>query len=167
MLNSHNLFLFKVRNYFSYKKTKRMFKSILKIIFTLNLINETKFQQISLNRNNLAEICQCTPTESLKIDLSNKGIVSIDPATFNGLTKLVQLDLESNKLTTIDPDTFKGLNSLQKLDLDKNELTSIDPAIFNGLYSLQNIDLDNNQLTALNPSTFIDLTALIELDIGI
>ena len=50
-----------------------MFESIFKIILILILSNQIR-SQISLNKDNLANLCLCNPSESVKIDLSNKNI---------------------------------------------------------------------------------------------
>ena len=79
--------------------------STLSFLFVLiNAING----QVHLNRNNLAQLCDCN-INSNTIDLSSKGIVSIDANTFQGLSNLQRLYLYNNKLSSIDAKTFQGL----------------------------------------------------------
>ncbi len=76
--------------------------------------------------------------------LTNSTINAIDPATFNGLTKLKALRLYFNQLTTLDPATFNGLIMLEELGLSDNQLTSIYSTLFNGLIKLRYLNLNNS-----------------------
>ena len=54
-------------------------------------------------------------TDSVKIDLSKRGILTIDPATFVDFKKLEILYLNENKISRIESGTFNQLVNLREL----------------------------------------------------
>jgi len=88
------------------------------------------------------------------IDLSNRNIVSIQPATFNGLENLEYLYLNGNKLTVLAASVFWTLKNLRVLELWNNKLNYLPPNLFRDLNKLQNLYLDVNQLNELNANLF-------------
>ena len=123
-----------------------------------------------LNRETLLELLGNISEGELinleEISLYNKNITSIDPDTFNGLTKLKTLYLNNNQIKIIDPDTFNGLTKLQKLFLSNNQIKSIEPDTLNILTNLTELFLTSNQITTIVYGSFNGLTNLRVLEIS-
>ena len=101
-----------------------MFKLIIKILAIIIFLFQQEIKaQIVLNKDNLASLCNCNPSQSKNIDLSVLKITKIEPNTFNELNSLKKLILSNNQLTSIDSITFDGLSSLEVLDLYDNKIT--------------------------------------------
>ena len=138
-----------------------MFKLIIKILAIIFLFQQEIIKaQIVLNKDNLANLCNCNPSESNLIKLSALKITKIEPNTFNELDSLEKLILSDNLLTDIDPITFDGLNSLETLDLSNNKINKIEQDSFKGLNSLVTLSLEFNNIVSLNKNAFLGMTNL-------
>ena len=89
-----------------------------------------------------------------ELDLSSKGIVSLQPDCFKELQELEILWLNGNNLSYLHKDTFKGLKNLQKLYLYYNKLRTLPSGIFDDLKALQRIELSMNVLSLLPEEIF-------------
>jgi Leucine-rich repeat (LRR) protein len=138
-----------------------MFKLIIKILAIIIFLFQQEIKaQIVLNKDNLASLCNCNPSESNLIKLSALKITKIEPNTFNGLDSLETLILSENLLTDIDPITFNGLNSLETLYLSDNKINKIEQDSFKGLNSLVTLSLEVNNIVSLNKNAFLGLINL-------
>eukprot|EP00960_Hanusia_phi_P006874 196302-Hanusia_phi.AAC.2 len=108
----------------------------------------------------------CTGCYTLPSELENKGISSIDPGTFTGITSLWIISLKSNQLETLPQGLFDGLSSLSILDLSNNRITSITTDFFHNVTILDSLDLSYNQLTTLPQGVFNGLPSLRRLDLS-
>ena len=88
-----------------------MVKLIIKSIFLLILIGNLNAQN-HLNKSNLPTLCNCDPSNSTSINLANKSIETIDPATFNGLSSLQKLSLQSNQISYLIKSHSYGMKRL-------------------------------------------------------
>ena len=102
-----------------------------------------------------------------RLDLSRKGITSLDEDDFDGLSALARLDLNDNSLTTLPGNIFDGLSKLQNLYLDYNDLTALPGNLFDGLSSLEVLNLRNNKLTSLPGNLFDGLSNLNDLNLRV
>ena len=98
--------------------------------------------------------------EILSLDLSNKGIASLQSGDFDGLTALTTLTLDNNDLESLPEGVFDGLTALTTLTLDNNDLESLPAGVFDGLTALTTLDLYSNFLESLPADVFDGLTAL-------
>lgn len=94
------------------------------------------------------------------LDLSNKGLMSLESSDFDGLPNLQTLLLNNNQLVWLPEDIFSGLPALQKLTLYQNQLTYLPENIFNGLSNLQWMELHQNQIESLDTNVFNGLSSL-------
>ncbi len=85
-------------------------KSIVKCLYC----NQTYVQAVDLACQNL--IClkdihemQMVESNFESLYLSNNQLTSLDPSTFNNLTKLEELHLSKNQLLSLDHNTFKRI----------------------------------------------------------
>jgi len=90
--------------------------------------------------------------DSVKIDLSNKGIQTIDPTTFTNFSKLEILYLHENIIEKIELGTFNQLINLRELWLETNRIVSIPKSVVTGLSNLRLFCIYNNPLSIYNPS---------------
>ena len=81
------------------------------------------------------------------------------------LKKITILDLSSRGLDSLQKGMFDGLVSLEKLDLTRNRLASLPAGIFDDLVSLEQLDLTRNRLASLPAGIFDDLVSLEQLDL--
>eukprot|EP00069_Balaena_mysticetus_P018773 bmy_02434T0 len=96
--------------------------------------------------------------------LHSNALAHIDAAAFAGLALLEQLDLSDNaQLHAVDPATFQGLSRLHTLHLDRCGLQELGPGLFRGLAALQYLYLQDNGLQALPDDAFRDLGNLTHL----
>ncbi|MCY4584139.1 MAG: leucine-rich repeat protein, partial [Chloroflexi bacterium] len=97
------------------------------------------------------------------LNLSNKGLTSLQEMDFRGLSYLTRLYLNGNALTSLPANVFDGLSRLEWLYLNNNALTSLPANVFDGLSSLQDLYLDGNSLSSLPADAFDDLSSLRDL----
>jgi Leucine-rich repeat (LRR) protein len=95
-----------------------------------------------------------------ELDLSTKGIVSLEPRNFFALTELEILWLHGNNIDYLHQDTFWGLEKLKKLYLYYNKIKTIPKGLFSPLKSLLRIELSMNQISSLEEETFVNNTLL-------
>ena len=100
------------------------------------------------------------------LDLDSRGITSLKPGDFDGLTNLEILYVRSNPLTTLPEGVFRGLTNLRTLYLDSNNLTTLPDGAFRGLTDLWALVLRNNALTTLPAAVFTNLPNLEHLGLG-
>eukprot|EP01136_Pigoraptor_vietnamica_P043818 Opistho-1_new@19757 len=121
---------------------------------------------------NYGTVVQCNfpvPFTSDTLDWSNKGIFSIAPGVFAGLSNLKVLNLGGNALTgaSIDAHLFDPLVSLDMLYLNGNlYLGSLPVGIFDNLPMLRVLYLSTTGLATLNANMFDKLTKLSYLDLS-
>lgn len=89
-----------------------------------------------------------------ELDLSTKGIVSLQPNCFAELTNLEILWLNGNNISNLVPGTFNGLKNLRKLYLYYNKIRVLPNDIFSELINLQRIELSMNMISALPQDLF-------------
>ena len=99
------------------------------------------------------------------LKLAGKGISSLKPGDFAGLSKLTEIGLENNQLTTLPPDLFDGLSAVESLQLNGNHLVSLPVGAFDGLPSLRHLLLVDNRLNRLPAGVFDGLSDLEDLDL--
>ena len=78
------------------------------------------------------------------LDLSRRGIMSLNADDFAGLTGLRRLILRDNALTTLPEGVFTDLGSLEVLDLAVNSFDSIPEGAFTGVGGLRRLFLHDN-----------------------
>ncbi len=101
-----------------------------------------------------------------RIDLGSKGITSLKPGDFAGLSSLKELTITDNPLTVLPDEMFAGLRSLETLWLFNNRLTSLPRAAFFELAELKELRLTNNLLSSLEEGMFIGLSTLQSLHLN-
>ena len=101
-----------------------------------------------------------------RIDLGSKGITSLKPGDFAGLSSLKELTITDNPLTVLQDEMFAGLRSLQTLWLFNNRLTTLPRAAFFELSELTELRLTNNLLSSLEEGMFIGLSTLQSLHLN-
>ena len=131
-----------------------------------------------------------------ELDLSNKGLKSLQEGDFDGLSQLRSVNMESNGLTWTDACTDDYGTTVQNINLTNNKLGGTGAAIpdncftatkypnlvslhlagnrinaltgdpFDELSALQVLDLSQNQITSLPSGVFHDLDALLKLDLS-
>ena len=121
------------------------------------------------------------------LDLSDRGIMSLEKRDFAGLDSLSQLDLQDNHLSSLPDgvfselggltrlwisnnslselrtDVFAGLTALRSIRLGRNELLDLPAGIFSGLGELRSLNLDRNNLSSLPKGVFAGLARLESL----
>ena len=100
------------------------------------------------------------------MDLSNRGITSLKPGDFTGLTNLVTVFLSGNALTGLPDAIFGGLTNLQKLHLYGNDFQTLTDGVFEGLANLSNLNLSCNGLQTLPGEIFDGLANLKVLNLS-
>jgi len=103
------------------------------------------------------------PTQGKVLDLSNRGLTSVDMNIF-GRAELTELNLSYNNLTGALPSQVGQLKNLQVLNLSYNKFTGV-PAEVGQLKKLLVLDLSNNQLTGL-PYELGNLSQLETLNVS-
>ena len=98
-----------------------------------------------------------------ELDLSGRGIASLQPGDFGGLTGLESLWLYDNQLSDLPDNIFSGLPALHTLLLSNNQLEDLPVDIFSELSSLRLLSLNSNQLRLLPLGIFSGLTRLESL----
>ena len=135
------------------------FSLALILILTGASLTHVKAQDVNLNRAQLASWIPQYATLT-NIFLNSKSIASIDPQTFNDLTRMTYLSLWSNKLSILAAGTFDSLVNVLILLLDRNQMTQIDVQLFKNLINLTELDLHDNKLANIIPETFDTLVKL-------
>ena len=97
----------------------------------------------------------------------DRGIRSLQPDDFSGLTALTELNLGRNDLSELPAGMFSDLTALQILYLSYNDLSELPDDVFSGLTALQKLSLQDNEFSELPDDVFSELTALQELYLGI
>ena len=85
--------------------------------------------------------------------LGDKGVTTLQPYDFNGLTRLTRLYLHKNQIQEFPEGIFDPLESLHTLQIDENEIESLDKDIFANTKHIRRVYLFENPLT-LSESTF-------------
>ncbi len=101
-----------------------------------------------------------------QLELIEKGLTSLQPNDFYGLTGLSDLDLRDNMIATLPEDIFYGLSDLTTLTLFDNDLTTLHENLFDGLLSLSELRLHNNDITDLPEDVFDGLSDLSVLGLS-
>jgi Leucine-rich repeat (LRR) protein len=123
---------------------------------------------VKLNKSSLDSwVGEANVGEIEILDLGYKGIVSLEPNTFRGYSKVRHLYLMGNKLTSLPDGAFSGLDSLEVLILSKNEIAKIGLKAFVGLKNMETLDLSENRIQNLNSKDlFIELLRLETIDVS-
>lgn len=116
-------------------------------------------QYLDLTNNYLSKIANIASLINLEVlRLGDNLISSINPSTFENLTKLRHLDLSYNDLRQISTAIFP--QSLIHLNLYKNHITSLNYANLN-YPSLEVLNLERNQLARIDgPSLILAMPSL-------
>ena len=115
-----------------------------------------------INNVNREIFVECSITE---LDLSTRGIVSLDNFTFRNLPELKILWLNGNNISYLAEDTFNGLGKLEKLYLYYNKLKLLPSGIFRPLKNLKRIELSMNQIIKLDKEIFQSNTLLEKISL--
>ena len=116
---------------------------------------------LSVNVQNICERLNALTFNGITTcNLSSKGITSLNPGDFDGLSNVQHLDLEYNELSSLPEDIFNGLSSLTRISLNNNNLSSLPEDIFDGLSNLLYIYLNENKLSSLPEDIFDGLSYL-------
>ena len=97
------------------------------------------------------------------LNLSNKGITTLQASDFAGLTELTFLWLAQNSLRSLPAGVFDELTALTSLSLSNNQFSRLPPGVFDELTALTSLRLEGNQLGSLPDGVFDELTALTGL----
>ena len=101
-----------------------------------------------------------------EIDLSGRGIISIDLSPLINCTNLQTLNLSQNQLSSIDLAPLGSCTNLKKLILSHNCLRDIDFSSFSRCTNLQKIDISSSCLRKIELSPLRACTNLQSLIIG-
>ena len=99
------------------------------------------------------------------LDLSDRGITSLEMRDFAGLDSLSELNLEDNQLHSLPEGIFTGLNGLTRLWLTNNSLSELRTDVFSGLTALRSLRLGRNELLELPSGVFYGLEELTGLNL--
>jgi Leucine-rich repeat (LRR) protein len=88
----------------------------------------------------------------------------VDPAIFEGTSRLLELNLKRNRFTGI-PETITQLKQLQKLNLASNNLSTV-PLAITTFSELTYLDLSGNGFTGSIPVQFGTMSSLGHLDLS-
>ena len=84
----------------------------------------------------------------------DRGIRSLQPDDFSGLTALTELNLGRNDLSELPAGMFSDLTALQILYLSYNDLSELPDDVFSGLTALQKLSLQDNEFGSLPDDVF-------------
>lgn len=99
------------------------------------------------------------------LDLSRKGIGSLQDGDLSGLSGVTHLELHHNSLRTVPAGLLTGLTSLRHLRLSWNKLTGLPEGFLRGRTKLYELRLHTNELSALRADAFTGLPNLRLLDL--
>ena len=132
-------------------------------------VREAILGVVRLDYPNVSSYAEITGTHLAGITalyLNDRGITSLKPGDFDGLSGLEELRLYGNQLTSLPEDIFSGLSSLAILRFGLNQLTTLPADLLDGLSSLTDLRMIGNQLTTLPDGIFEGLTGLRRLALG-
>ena len=118
------------------------FKSSYRVFSSLSFQGDTRISEIQSQA--------FAGLQVRTLDLSDLGLVSVDPAAFSGFNSLLlsKLILANNTLKTLPATVFAGLTSLEVLDLRNNYIAGLRKNTFSDLRSsLTSLFLSNNVIT--------------------
>ena len=100
------------------------------------------------------------------LNLGNKGIVSLDPNLFEGMSGVENLMLANNQISFIPSGLFDPLTNLWQLNLGGNQISSLPGGVFDPLNNLEYLKIYRNPLADLRPGVFDHLEHLrvIQMD---
>ena len=101
----------------------------------------------------------------LYLNLSHKGLDTLQLQDFRGLSRLVDIDLEHNTLETFPVGLFANLERIEVIRLGNNRLSDIPANSFSELRNLRLLKINNNSLHTLSGDNFSYLPSMYELDI--
>ena len=96
---------------------------------------------------------------------SGKGITSLKPGDFAGLTALTVLNLGVNSIPSLPTGIFSDLTAVTVLNLGVNSIPSLPAGIFSDLTAVTEIHLGSNGLASLPAGTFTGLSNLEYIDL--
>ena len=109
--------------------------------------------------------------DTTRIDLSMRGITSIDLTPIQNCNQLRTLDLSKNHIAELDVTPLSTISTLERLKLKGNELLVLDLWPLRNLTNIEEIDLTQNRLGSINLTSVIrqtcvslDETTFVELD---
>jgi Leucine-rich repeat (LRR) protein len=108
----------------------------------------------------------CAIPASLRVRnlyIDGKGIRSIAPNAFRGLSFLKVLDMSHNNISALPAGSFDGLDNLKLLDLSANVIGTLEAGVFDAVPTLLTLLLRDNRLVALRAGAFAGLHNLRNL----
>ncbi len=107
------------------------------------------------------------PLDQLKsFNLADNRLTEWDPAKFNMVRNLEDLCLSANSITHLEPETFRDFTDLRKLDLSYNGFSVFPMGLLQPLVMLEKLSLSGNQFAVVDAGIFQELTHLRELNIS-
>ena len=97
------------------------------------------------------------------LDISERGLSSLEPGDFDGLSGLRTLNLAGNGLRALSSGVFAGLDNLLTLDLSDNQLADLPEDLFFETPALIDLWLSGNRLTTLPPTLFLANNTLSQI----
>ncbi|XP_031622720.1 chaoptin-like [Contarinia nasturtii] len=95
-----------------------------------------------------------------ELDMSNLGVETLKPESFESGTELFKLNASHNKITEIPFYLLKETVNLTILDLSNNQISRFDPNAFSLGNSLKYLVLESNNISELSAEMFYKLTEL-------
>ena len=100
------------------------------------------------------------------LDLTGRGIETLQTKDFMGLSRLNTLRLSGNRLGAWPAGALDGLSELALLQLDDNELAELPAGAFAGPAGLRILDLSGNSLAEWPAAPLGGLSELVSLRLG-
>ncbi|CAA93668.3 Slit homolog 1 protein [Caenorhabditis elegans] len=98
----------------------------------------------------LTEVPQNIPNDTIRLDLQDNEITKIGPNDFSSLMNLKALQLMDNQIVTIHNQSFSSLVFLQKLRLSRNRIRHLPDNVFQNNLKLTHLDLSENDITVVS-----------------
>ena len=124
------------------------------------ICSRTAQVQVALLANPAVDLSDCSQVSATvlanvtSLDLQNKGIQSLQPNDFAGLSGITQLNLSGNQLTDLPSGVFNGLSAVTTLTLNNNKLQTAAASVFSPLTNLRQLSIVGNEIDNLPAGFF-------------